>query len=110
MAKTKRILDYRLFSAEEKSIMNKWVSYPKGTKLPSDEVETFCKSYNRKPIAVYQYLQRQRASKNFTKTSSNIIKPTQDLSTLRRNEFVIPVTNWELRSENGVTNLILKFK
>lgn len=107
MSKTKTTL--RLFSAEEKSIMNKWLNIPKGHRLPADEVEAFCKKYNRKVIAIYQYIQRTRNAK-FTSKESNIVKPTENLTTLRRNEFVIPVTNWELRSENGQTNLILKFK
>lgn len=107
MSKTKTTL--RLFSSEEKSILNKWINVPKGQRLPTAEVEAFCKKYNRKLVAVYQYLQRARNGKIASK-QSNIVKPTENLTTLRRNEFVIPVSNWELRSENGQTNLILKFK
>lgn len=106
----------RFFSEQEKAILDKWAALPKGHQAPKQEVEAFCKKYNRTVTSIYQYKERFR--KNLVDNnvaSSNakqpaVVKPTQDLSTLRRNEFVIPVTSWELRSENGQTNLILKFK
>jgi hypothetical protein len=100
----------RLFSQEEKKFLSKLVSLPVKAKFPADIVEEFCRKFDRKPVAVYQFVQRERRRLNVQPPVSPIVAPTKDLTTLRRNEFVIPVTNWELRSENGHTNLILKFK
>lgn len=101
----------RLFSQDEKDFLSSLVSLPAKARFPQDVVESFCKKFKRKPVAVYQYVQRERKRLNtIEKSVTTAVSPTKDLTTLRRNEFVIPVTNWELRTENGNTSLILKFK
>lgn len=110
-----KAVSLRLFTSEEKAFLSSLISLPPKARFPEDIVDNFCKKFKRKPVAVYQYVTRERKrlimmEKSVTPDVPVVTTPTKDLSTLRRNEFVIPVTNWELRTENGTTSLILKFK
>jgi hypothetical protein len=114
MAKTKKP-GVRFFSAEEKVYLDKFVAVPKRKKFPKELVQEFCTKFNRDVRSIYQYTNRFRNNKivNVDKASAKTEKTSPvltDFTAIKRNEFIIPVTNWELRTENGQTNLILKFK
>lgn len=106
---------FKFYSEEEKQILAKLVNLPKGRKIEGFSIKDFCKKYDRSVSSVHQYIsntrfRQGRLTTNVSNTKENTKNITKDLSTLRRNEFVIPVTSWELNTENGQTNLILKFK
>lgn len=100
----------RFFTAEEKEFLTKFLATPKGRPHPQDLVNEFCKKYKRDIRSIYQYVNRVRHNKvaGMQKTVTSPV--TTDFTSIKRNEFVIPVTNWELRTQDGQTSLILKFK
>ena len=112
MAKTKKPA-VRFFSEEEKVFLQKFLATPKRQAHPAELVNEFCTKFNRDIRSIYQYVNRHRnglivgAHKEPKKTSTPVVT---DFTVIKRNEFIIPVTNWELRTENGQTSLILKFK
>lgn len=109
---------FKFYSEEEKQILSELVNLPLGKRvqvLQNFSMEDFCKKYNRTVSSVQQYISNTRykqgkRTSNVSNVKSDTKTITKDLSTLRRNEFVIPVTSWELNTENGQTNLVLKFK
>lgn len=119
MAKTKKP-SVRFFSAEEKEFLKQFLNTPKGGVHPPELVSEFCTKFDRDIRGIYQYVSRYRNNKIANLDSAPVekqkavpVKSTPvvtDFTAIKRNEFIIPVTNWELRTENGQTNLILKFK
>lgn len=96
----------RFYTQEEKNELQKFVDAPKFShnKL---ELEKFCKKYKRNYASVRVYIRNTR--KKYTETPTTTTSMTKT-PTLKRNEFVIPVTKWELQtSEQGDVMLILKF-
>lgn len=115
MAKTKKPA-VRFFSEEEKQFLNKFLEFPKHARYPKELVTEFCKKYKRdlKSIRQYVYRYNSGAIVNKTTTPTKTVAAsspiTTDFTAVKRNEFIIPVTNWELRTQDGQTSLILKFK
>lgn len=78
---------------------------------------------SRTTYSVYQYVRRQKATykqlgrvkRNYSKRTKADNTVTSDksvvnnLNNFKHGEFIIPVKSFELRNENGVTNLVLKF-
>jgi hypothetical protein len=73
--------------------------------------------------SVYQYVRKQksafkqlgRVKRNYnkrTKTDKSVVADksvVKTFNTLKHGEFIIPVKSFEIRNDNGVTNLVLKF-
>jgi len=106
----------RFFTEEEKEFLKRFLETPKGQSHPPALVKEFCKKFDRDLRSIIQYTTRYRrnnavATESVAPVKREKVKPVMtDFTAIKRNEFIIPVTNWELRTENGQTNLILKFK
>lgn len=108
-----QVKKFRLYTPEEKAVLQKFVDAPKFSHH-KDEIDKFCKKYKRTYQSVSQYIsntRRRSPNKTLANTTISVKKNNSKITspTLRRNEFVIPVNNWELQtSEEGVM-LVLKF-
>jgi hypothetical protein len=106
----------RFFNEEEKEYLKRFLETPKGQSHPPALVKEFCKKFDRDLRSIIQYTTRMRrnnaiGTESIAPVKKEKVKPVvTDFTAIKRNEFIIPVTNWELRTENGQTNLILKFK
>lgn len=104
MSKTKRTI--RFYSESEYNALKPAIEGK--TKLTQDFVENIAKKFNRTTGSIKQYVYEQRSKLGYTAG-----KPTTDStykqSAFKKGEFVIPITNWEIRTVDGVTNLVLKF-
>lgn len=100
----------RFYTEEEKNELEKFVKAPKGT-YNKAEIEKFCKKYKRNNVSVGVYICKAR--KKLAETSNvktpTVKKPAVNTPVLKRNEFVIPVTNWEVRTSTEGVMLVLKF-
>jgi hypothetical protein len=79
---------------------------------------------SRTTNSVHKYVRNQkviykdlgRVKRIYTKKVSNDVKVTTDKSVvnttniIKHGEFIIPINSFELRSDKGVTSLVLKFK
>jgi hypothetical protein len=79
---------------------------------------------SRTTNSVHKYVRNQkviykdlgRVKRRYTKKVSNDVKVTTDKSVvnttniIKHGEFIIPINSFELRSDKGVTSLVLKFK
>jgi hypothetical protein len=69
--------------------------------------------YVRNQKAIYKEL--GRVKRRYTKRVNNDAKVTADKSVvkaaniIKHGEFVIPINSFELRTDNGITSLVLKF-
>lgn len=79
---------------------------------------------SRTTNSVHKYVRNQksiykdlgRVKRRYTKKVNNDVKTTTDKSVvnttniIKHGEFIIPINSFELRSDKGVTSLVLKFK
>lgn len=111
------------FTPEEKKQLDKLAKLPKRSPYPKDVLQEFIKKYNRSLTAIYQYIERKRNSlaeqsveettpvvKRGRPKKENSIPSTINSAVLAKNQFIIPISNWEISTQNGQTRLILKFK
>jgi hypothetical protein len=69
--------------------------------------------YVRNQKAIYKEL--GRVKRRYTKRVNNDVKVTTDKSVvnttsiIKHGEFIIPISSFELRTDNGSTSLVLKF-
>ena len=69
--------------------------------------------YVRNQKAIYKEL--GRVKRRYTKRVNNDVKATTDKSVVnttsivKHGEFIIPISSFELRTDNGTTSLVLKF-
>lgn len=109
------------FTAEEKAILEPYINgSEKFTQKISRELG---QKFGRAPINVYQYVYRhlKNRGKATKKQRFNLQKVKVDKTITRdksvksntpmfkHGEFVIPVSSWEVRNNNGATSLVLKF-
>lgn len=96
--------------------------YVESGTIPNKEFRiAFQIKYNRNSNSIYSYLH------GFKKKSQKIVKKQvekkkstyvpvkdrslkKDTSILKKNEFIIPIKNWELRTVDGESQLVLIFK
>lgn len=78
---------------------------------------------SRSTHSVYQYVRKQKAiyrelgrvKRRYSKRVNSDVKTSTDKSVvnttniIKHGEFIIPINSFELRSDNGVTSLVLKF-
>lgn len=93
------------YSQSEVSLLNKVVESRE--KLTKDLLESISDKINRPVSSIQQYIYKQRGKLGYSTKSSN--KISEGVGKFRQGEFVIPVKDWEVRSENGNTLLVLKF-
>jgi hypothetical protein len=74
--------------------------------------------------SVYQYVRKQKSAfkqlgrvkrnyKKRTKTDKSVVADksvVKTFNTLKHGEFIIPVKSFEIRNDNGVTNLVLNLQ
>lgn len=60
-------------------------------------------------IRSYIYCKRYSIKKKNENNNKNGNDPIITKSSFRQGEFVIPISNWEIKTSNGVTQLIFKF-
>lgn len=71
-------------------------------KLSQEFVEKAAKKLKRTPASIRQYVYNRR-----DKTGGE--DPTINRSSFKQGEFIIPISKWEIKTRNGVTQLIFKF-
>lgn len=76
-----------------------------GSPVTTETIKAFCKKYNRSFYSAANTVYRMR--KRLGKSKNQ--KPEKVSTMLKKNEFVIPIYNWEIRKDGDVTNLVLKF-
>jgi hypothetical protein len=96
---------FRFFSAEEKKALEPY--YLEGKAVTAENLQSFCQKYQRSLDSCRGIIYNLRMKHKTTTRNKSVAK--KDMPVLKKNEFVIPITNWEIRTENGVNNLILKF-
>lgn len=121
MEKVKTKMSIKHFSDSEKAILE---PYTNGSqKITFAKCVELSSTLGREAINIYQYVYRQlkKADKSIKKQRFNLQKVkvnktiTHDKSVkgntplFKHGEFVIPVSSWEVRSNNGNTSLVLKF-
>jgi hypothetical protein len=122
MENVKKVRTLRFFTKEELSILEPFVN---GTeKLTFKMCHELAARFNRNAQSVYQYVHRKRkaANKPAKKQRFNLSKVKTDKTVARdksvttstpmfkHGEFIIPVSSWEVRNNNGATSLVLKFE
>lgn len=109
-----------MFTKEEKAILKPYVTGEKEiNKQVCDELSV---QIGRSFKNIYQYIYRnKRAIGKSKKVRANSVKVKTDKAITRdksvkgdtpmfkQGEFIIPVSSWEVRSNNGNTTLVLKF-
>lgn len=110
MAALKKTKTVRFFSPEEKKVLNSIIVMEKG-KERREKILQFCKTYKRKSNSVYTYIsnQKNKNSKNVVSRKQSKLLRNNIVSTITKNEFHIPITNWEMRTNESGTMLVLKF-
>lgn len=80
-------------------------------KLTAEFLAAVSKKINRSEFSVRQYIYEKRSKLGYTKKNFPIVDNSKQTSSssFRQGEFVIPITNWEVRTINGAPNLVLKF-
>lgn len=80
-------------------------------KLTSEFLTAICKKFNRSEHSLRQYIYDKRSKLGYTKKNSPVVDNNRltTPSSFKQGEFVIPITNWEVRTINGTPNLVLKF-
>jgi hypothetical protein len=121
MEAVKTVKPFKLFTKEEKAILSQYINGSK--KITMNECALLGEQIGREPINVYQFIYRQRKLAAIAKESkkANSVKVSNDKTTTRdksvkgntpmfkQGEFIIPVSSWEVRTNNGTTSLVLKF-
>lgn len=92
----------RFYSKNEANELKPFISKEQA---PTDEnLKQFCVKYKRNASAVraFVYAKRKvkRSSRKLGTTSAKVTK----------NEFVIPISKWEIRNEGGNNSLVLYFQ
>jgi hypothetical protein len=109
-----------MFTKEEKAILKPYVTGEKEiNKQVCDELSV---QIGRSFKNIYQYIYRnKRAVGKSKKVKANSVKVKADKTVTRdkslanntpmfkQGEFIIPVSSWEVRNNNGTTSLVLKF-
>lgn len=103
----------------------KLMPYINGTlKFDYTVAKTLATELSRTTNSVYQYVRKQKKNyKNMGRVTRKYTKRTKVDSTksvdksivnnqgvLKHGEFIIPINSFELRSDKGVTSLVLKFE
>lgn len=109
----------RFYSKQEKAALKPFITGKE--KISETNLADFCKKYNRNYFSVRsmiytartrqldQKIARKAASKK-TRTVRTVQKTVNNkLNLLKKNEFVIPVKNWEIQATKDGANLVLKF-
>ena len=105
--------------------ISKLMPYIDGTfKFDYNVAKTLATELSRTTNSVYQYVRKQkknfksigRVTRKYTKrvkadsTKSVDKSVVNNQGMLKHGEFIIPVSSFELRSDKGVTSLVLKFE
>jgi hypothetical protein len=105
--------------------ISKLMPYIDGTlKFDYTVAKTLATELSRTTNSVYQYVRKQkknfksigRVTRKYTKrvkadsTKSVDKSVVNNQGMLKHGEFIIPVSSFELRSDKGVTSLVLKFE
>ena len=111
----------KFFTNEE---ISKLMPYISGNlKFDYNVAKTLSAELSRTTNSVSKYVRNQksiykelgRVKRRYTKRVNSDTKTVTDksivntTSVLKHGEFIIPISSFELRSENGTTNLVLKF-
>lgn len=88
------------FSEEQVAELKEIAALPTYSKEKTESISKFAKKHkcDRKKVLNWMYNHREEK-----------VEPMVNQATLKRTEFIIPVNNYELRSENGKLNLVIKF-
>lgn len=107
MQKTKRTIKF--YSEEEKEFLKPYLNVKRMSKWWNADLDAFCKKYKRTRGSVEQYLSNTRTRMKYRGLTETPTKVDKALPTLKRNEFIIPISNWEVRTESDGQKLVLKF-
>jgi len=122
MENVKKARTIRFFSKEELSILEPFIN---GTEKFTVKVcDELANRFSRNSQSVYQFVYRKRKMMNkpAKKQRFNLSKVKTDKTVARdksvttntpmfkHGEFIIPVSSWEVRNNNGATSLVLKFE
>jgi hypothetical protein len=111
----------KFFSNEEISQLMPYING--NMKFDYNVAKGLAKELSRTTNSVHKYVRNQksiykelgRVKRRYTKRVTNDSKVTTDKSVvnttniIKHGEFIIPINSFELRSDNGVTSLVLKF-
>lgn len=105
--------------------ISKLMPYINGSlKFDYNVAKTVAAELSRTTNSVYQYVRKQKKNyKNMGRVTRKYTKRTKIDSTksvdksivnnqgmLKHGEFIIPISSFELRTDNGATSLVLKFE
>lgn len=98
MAKT-----IKFYSRKELAALKPFIT--KKAKLTKESLDAFCSEFGRKPSAVRAIVFYKRKTSGLS--VKRVSKPTT--AKVTKNEFVIPISKWEIRNDNGTNSLVLHF-
>jgi hypothetical protein len=119
MEKIVKARPIKFFTKEEVAILKPYITG--GQKFTLPVCNTIAEELSRTPSSVYQYVYRKRSLSKANKAVAEVKKSTVDTTATRdksvnnntpvfkHGEFIIPVSSWEVRTNNGTTSLVLKF-
>lgn len=105
----------RLYDYSEMAVLRPYYSSTQPVSPKDPTIKGFCKTFKRSFNSVKNHIMVQRrkaipapvAASGTTKGKVT----TKDMAAvnIKKGEFVIPIKNWEIRTENGQANLVLMF-
>ena len=105
MAQTKKTI--RFYSKKELSALK---SFIKGHTKPNDaNLAEFCKQYQRSADSVRALVYKLRKQNGTTRRTKRVNSTKNDVLTVMKNEFKIPIKNWNVSQENGTFYFSVKF-
>lgn len=111
----------KIFTNEEISTLMPYING--NMKFDYSVAKLLAKDLSKTTNSVHKYVRNQKAiykelgrvKRRYTKRTNNDVKTTTDKSVVnttsivKHGEFIIPINSFELRSDNGITSLVLKF-
>jgi len=111
----------KFFSNEEISKLMPYISG--NVKFDYNVAKELAAQLSRTTNSVHKYVRNQksiykelgRVKRRYTKRVNNDVKVTTDKSVvnttniIKHGEFIIPISSFELRTDKGITSLVLKF-
>lgn len=102
----------RFYQPTEISILTPYYNNTLAINPKDPTIRNFCKTFKRSFNSVKNHIMVQRRKQKATGSGLTKAQPTtKDLAAvnIKKGEFVIPIKNWEIRTENGQANLVLMF-
>jgi hypothetical protein len=84
--------------------------FAEGKLSPSAKnLAAFCEKYNRGHMGVQVQVYKMRKGKTSKRQTPSLPKAPKTEAKVNKNEFIIPITRWEIRNDEQGNNLVLHF-